>query len=101
MHAHLRAGDHQGITHVVAGVAHVYQFHALQMAQVLLYGKQGRLHLSGMIFIGQAVPDRYVGILRQFLYDLLAEATVLDTVEHTAQDTRSIRDALLLANLGA
>ena len=84
MHTHLCTGDHQGIAHIVAGISHIYQLYALQMTQMLLDCQQGCQHLCGMIFVGQAVPYRYVRVFRQLLYDLLSETAVLDAVKHAA-----------------
>ena len=85
MHAHLGAAHHQGVAHVVPGVAHVHQLLALQAAAVLLNGQEVRQDLGGMELVGQAVPHGNVGILGQLLHDALAEATVLES--RWGQDT--------------
>ena len=54
-----------------------------------------------MELIGKAVPDRHAGVLCQFLDDGLAEAAVLDPLEHPSQHPRGVLDALLLPDLGA
>ncbi len=101
VHAHLGAAHHQGVAHVVAGVAHIHQLLALQTAAVLLNGQEVRQDLGGMELVGQAVPHGNVGILGQLLHDALAEAAVLDAVKHAAEDAGGVSDALLLADLGA
>ena len=101
VHAHLGAAHHQGVAHVVPGVAHVHQLLALQAAAVLLNSQEVRQDLGGMELVGQAVPHGNVGILGQLLHDALAEATVLDAVKHTAENAGGVGDALLLADLRA
>ena len=101
MHAHLGAAHHQGVAHVVPGVAHVHQLLALQTAAVLLNGQEVRQDLGGMEFVGQAVPYGHLGIFCQFLHNILSEAPVLDAVKHAAEDAGGVGDALLLADLGA
>ena len=60
-----------------------------------------RQHLGRMVFIRQAVPDRDAGILRKLLNDVLSIAPVLNSVVHAAQNSRGVRDGLLLSDLGA
>ena len=101
VHTHFGAAHHQGVAHVVAGVAHVHQLLALQAAAVLLNGQEVRQNLGGVELIGQAVPHGNVGVLGQLLHNALAEAAVLDAVKHAAQDAGGVGDALLFADLGA
>ena len=54
-----------------------------------------------MELIRQTVPDRDGGVLRQLFDDALAEAAVLDAVEHAREHARRVGDAFLLADLRA
>ena len=99
MHSHFCAADHQRVTHIISGVTAVDQFFSFQLSKMLLNGQKIRQDLRRMIFIGQTIPDRNTGVLRQFLYDLLTESTVLDPIEHTAQHTGGIRDRFFFADL--
>ena len=49
-----------------------------------------------MELIGQTVPDRYTGILRQIIHDGLVKTTVLNTIINTSKYTCCIRNAFLL-----
>ena len=99
MHAHLGAGDHQRIGHVVARVAHEGEFHAGKAAELFLNGQKVGQHLRGVELVGQAVPHRHAGVFRQKLHRILAETAVFDTVVHAAKHARRVLDALLLAHL--
>ncbi len=98
---HLRAGDHQGIPHVVAGVAHVNQFHALQMSEMFPNRQKIRQHLRRVVLIGQAVPDRHARVPGDLLDNLLPETAVFDALVDPAQHPGRIGDTLLLADLRA
>ena len=82
MHTHLRAADHEGVAHVEARVAHVDEVDVLQRAEVLPDGQEVREDLRRVKLVRQPVPDRDGGVLRQLLDDALAEAAVLNAVEH-------------------
>ena len=99
MHAELRAYDHVGICHVVAGVTHIHQLLALQVTPVLTNRQHVGEHLRRMELVREAIPDRHIAVLRKFLHEILAEAPVLDAVIHTAQHACGIRDRLLAADL--
>ena len=101
MHAHLRAADHEGVAHVVAGVAHVDELFALERAEVLLNGQEVREDLRGMEFVRQAVPDGHARVFGQLLNDRLAVAAVLNAVVHPAEDAGGVIDRLLFADLRA
>ena len=101
MQAHLGAQNHEGVAHVVPGVAHVGEADALAVAEVLLNGQQIRQHLGGVEFIGEAVPNGNTGVMGQVLHSLLAEAAVFNAVEHAAQNPGGVSDGLFLAHLGA
>ena len=101
IHAHLRAAHHQRIAHVVAGVAHVDQLYALQAAELFPYGQEVGQYLGGVKFVGQAVPHRHPGVLRQRFHDLLAEAAVFDAVVHPPKHPGGVGDGFLLADLRA
>ena len=101
MKAQLCAGDHQGIPHVVAGIAHIYQLHASQTPQLLPDGEHVRQHLGRMIFVRQSVPDRDTCMLCQFFHDLLSISPVLNAVINTPQHSGRVGNALLFPDLGA
>ena len=101
VHAHLRAADHEGVAHVVAGVAHVDELFALERAEVLLNGQEVREDLRGMEFVRQAVPDGRARVFCQLLDDRLAVAAVLNAVVHPAEDAGGVGDRLLFADLRA
>ena len=101
MHAKLRADDHIGIAHIVARIAQIGKADALQPSEMLADRQHIGQHLRRMELIGKAVPDRHAGVLCQFLDDGLAEAAVLDPLEHPSQHPRGVLDALLLPDLGA
>lgn len=94
--AHLGAAHHQAVAHVVTGVAEVDEVDALQLAEVLPDGEEVGQDLGGVELVGQAVPHRNTGIVRQLFHDLLAVATVLDAVKHPSQHPGGIGDGLLL-----
>ena len=98
--AHLGAGHHEGIAHVVAGVPHVGEVYALEAAQLFLDGEQVRKHLGGVELIRQAVPYRNSGVFGKLLHKLLAVTPVLYAVIHPAQHPRRVGYALLFAHLG-
>ena len=101
MKSELRACDHEGVAHVVAGVSHIGEFPSLQFSEMLPDGQHVGQHLRRMIFIGQTVPHRNACIGAERLYDLLAETAVFDSVIDASQHAGSIRDALFLADLGS
>ena len=92
---HFRAGDHQGVAHIVPGVPHVGEAEPLQRPELLLDGQQIRQHLGGVELIGQPVPHRHPGVPRQLLHQLLVEPPVLDAVVHPPQHPRGVGDGLL------
>ena len=100
MHAHLRAGNHQGISHIIPGVPHISQFYPFQMPEMLPYRQKIRQHLGRVEFIGQSVPYRYASIFCQFLHNLLPVAPVLDPVIHPPEYPRRVRNALFFPDLG-
>ena len=97
--AHLGAGHHEGIAHVVAGVPHVGEVYALEAAQLFLDGEQVRKHLGGVELIRKAVPYRNSGVFGKLLDKLLAVTPVLYAVVHPAQHPRRVGYALLFAHL--
>ena len=54
-----------------------------------------------MELVGEAVPHGDAGVVSELLDLLLLEATVLDAVEHAAEDASGVGDGLLVAHLGA
>ena len=101
MHTHLGTGHHIGISHIIAGVSHIYQLYALYPPQMLPDGQQIRQHLCGMEFIGQAVPYRNPCILCQLFHNILPETAVFDSFVHSSQHPCCIGNAFLLPDLGA
>ena len=99
--AHLRAGDHEGVSHIVARVAEIGKFKPLERALLLFDGEKVGKHLRRVELVGQTVPHRNARILGQLLDDFLAEAAVLNAVIHPAQNLRGVRDGLLLSHLAA
>ena len=101
MHAQLCADNHQGISHIVAGISHICQLHALDPAKLFFNGQHICQHLGWMELIGETVPHRNARILSKLLHDLLTVAAIFDTFIHTAEHSRRIGDTLLLADLGS
>ena len=101
MHAHFRAAHHQGVAHVVAGVAHIDQLDALEGAEMFPDGEEVRQDLGGMELVGQAVEHGHAGMLCQLVHDLLTEAAILDAVIHPAKHPGGVGDGFLLADLRA
>ena len=99
--AHLGAANHQGVAHVVAGIAHVSEFQPGQLAKVFLDRQKVSQNLGGVELIGQAIPYRYGGILGQLVHDLLAIAAVLNAVKHAAQHLGGVGNGFLFADLAA
>ena len=62
-------------------------------------GKDIRKHLAWMIFIGQAVNDRYARVGSEALNDLLTERADHDHVAHAGHHLRSIFDRLTSTEL--
>ncbi len=102
VHAELAAADHQRVAHVVARVPEVAEG---DLAQVLLavlgHGEHVGQDLRRVELVGQAVPHRHAGVLREGLDVLLGGAAVLDGVEGAAEDSRGVLHRLLVADLGA
>ena len=100
VHAHLRPADQQRVAHVVAGVSEVAVRDVPQrLVAELGHRQEVGEDLGGMELVGQAVPDRDPGELRQVLDDLLAEPAVLDAVVDAAEDARRVLHRLLVADL--
>ena len=95
----LGADDHERVCNVVARVAEESQLAALEVAELLTRGQDVREHLRGMEIVGQAVPDRDAGVLRQILDRGLLEAAVFDAVVHPSEHLGGVGDRLLLAHL--
>ncbi len=72
VHAHLGAAHHQGIPHVVPGVAHDTGFTPPANRRNAPNGEKVRKYLGGVEFVGQPVPDRHAGKLGKLLYDVWA-----------------------------
>ncbi len=102
IHSHFGGAHQQRVGHVVAPVAQKGECHLLQrLAAVLLHGQDVRQRLGGMELVGEAVPDRHAGVLRQFLHPRLLKAAVLDAVVHAAQHAGGVANRLFLAELRA
>ena len=97
--SHLSATDHKGVTHIVSGVAHVYEVDALQSAEMLADGEEVSQDLGGVVLVGKTVPDGDLRVVSEGLHLLLLVASVLDTVVHSAENSCGVRNALLLTDL--
>ena len=101
VHAHLRAADHEGVSHVVPRVTHIHELFALQTAKMLLNRQEIGQNLRGMEFVRQSIPDGNARVFCQILYNFLPVAAIFDAVVHAAEDARSVGDGLLFADLRA
>ena len=54
-----------------------------------------------MELIGEAIPDRNAGILRQVFHNILTVTTVFNAVIHTAQNTGGIGNTFFFADLAS
>ncbi len=68
---------------------------------MLFHGQQVRQQLGGVELVGEAVPHRHAGVLRQGLYHFLAVAAVLNAVVHPSEHAGGVLDRLFMANLAA
>ena len=68
---------------------------------MLLHGEEIGQHLRGVKLVRQPVPDRHAGMGGELLDDGLAEAAILDPVEHAAQNAGRVLDGLLAAQMRA
>ena len=101
VHAHLGTADHERIAHVVTGVAHIDKLNAFQITEVFLDGQEVGQDLGGMELIGEAIPDRNAGILREIFHDILTETAVFNAVIHAAQNTGGIGNTFLFTDLAS
>ena len=100
VHAELCGDDHEGVAHVVAGIANVNELDLVEgLCNVFHDGEAVRQNLSGMIQVGEAVPYGNAGVLGEQLNGLLLEAAELDAVVEAAENLRGILEGLLLAHL--
>ena len=101
VHAELDPADHQRVAHVVARVAEVA---VGDVAQVLVAGLGHRENvgqdLGGVELIGEPVPHRHPGELRQDLDVRLRGSPVLDPVKGAAEHPGGVLHGLLVADLG-
>ena len=74
---------------------------APRLFRVLLHGEEIGQHLRGVKLVRQPVPDRHAGMGGELLDDGLAEAAILDPVEHAAQNAGRVLDGLLAAQMRA
>ena len=82
MHSHFRSENHQRVSGVVSCVTEIAQSDSLGTAEMFANGQKIGKHLRRMKFVGQAVPDRNLGELRELFDDVLPEAAVFDAVKH-------------------
>ena len=99
MHSHFCTENHKRISHIIAGISHIYQLHPFCSAQMLLNGKQICQHLCWVIFISQAIPYRYPCIFCQRFHLFLAIATILNSIINSSKHSCSIFDTLFFSNL--
>ena len=94
-------GDHQGVAHIVAGIADVgHGLVLVGLVAMLAHGQKVRQDLGGVPFVGQAVPHRHAGKTGQLFHDALAKTAVFDAVIETGQHTGRIGHGFLFADLG-
>ena len=101
VHPHLRAAHHQGVAHVVAGVAEVDELDPFECSEVLPDREEVGQNLGWVKLVCQAVPHRHGGVFRKLLHNGLSVAPVLDAVEHAGEDAGGVGDALLFPDLRA
>ena len=99
MHSQFGACDHQGITHIVAGISHVYQTTSLKISKMLTDGQHIGQHLCRMIFICQTIPYRNSCIFCKVFYDFLSKSSVFDSLIHSSENSCCVCNALLLTDL--
>ena len=100
IHPELCTGCHQRITHIVAGIPHIYKPDSLKPAKPFADSQHICNHLRRMKFVCQPVPYRHACIRRQFFHNFLPESAVFDTVKHPAKHPGRISNAFLASNLG-
>ena len=102
VHTELRAHDHEGVAHVVAGVAHEGELLAVEVAaELLLHGQHVGDHLRRVELGREAIPHGHASVRGEGLDDRLGVSAVLDAVVHAAEHARGVLDGLLLAHLRA
>ena len=99
MHPHLCTDHHQRIAGIVARVPQISQTDARKPAKMFADGEQVGKHLGRVKLIGQSVPHRHARVPCDLLHDILPESPIFDSLKHTSQHPRRVRDALFLANL--
>ena len=100
MHAEFGRTDHQGVAHVVAGVADKDELHLIQrFLDAFLNGHDIGENLRGVIKVSQAVPHRDAGVIGEALHRFLLEATKFDAVKHAAKDTGRVFYGFFFAKL--
>src|SRR3954449_3334807 len=100
VHAELAPADHEGIAHVVAGVAEVAVGNLREvLVAVLGHGQHVGEDLRRVKLIRQSVPHGDPGVAGQHLYVLLAGAAVLDAVEGPPEHPGGVLHRLLVADL--
>ena len=97
--AHFGGANHEGIAHVVAGIAEIGEFNAPEMSEMFPNRKKIGEHLRRMIEIGEAVPNRDAGIAGKDFRSFLREAAELDAVIEAAEQARRVLDAFVLSHL--
>ena len=102
MQAQLRTDHHQGVCHIVLGIAHEHQLLALDTFGKFL-GQREHVgnHLRGMEFRGQTVPNYHARLFGELFHDILAVTAILNAVEHAAEHARSVFNGFHFAHLRA
>ena len=57
-------------------------------------------HLRGVPGVGETIPDRDSGVLRELLDAILGEAAEFDSIEHPAEHSAGVSDRLFTTQMG-
>ncbi|CAH0306401.1 hypothetical protein SRABI106_03911 [Rahnella aquatilis] len=103
IHSHFCCPDHQGITHIVSGIAQISEADLTEFftRRVFKHGHQVGKDLGRMKLVGQPVPHRYAGEFRQFFHRLLCKTPVFDAVIHSPQHAGGVFHGFLVSDLAA
>ena len=100
MHAHFRAGEKQGVGHIVEAVAQIGQFQAREAALVLFNGLQVRQDLARMGKVGQRIDHRDRGGLGHLFNVLVLEQPGHDDIAVATGGADGVLDGFLAAAEG-
>ena len=100
VHAHLGAGKHQRVCHVIA-IAYINQLTAFEHLHLLLNSEDIGQSLTRMQQIGQAVDNGNACIFSQLNNGIVREGTDHNTVNKTGKYTCGIANRFATADLGS